>query len=58
VIAYADLFDRGEETAAALAGFLDLVDPEPMALFLHNQHGSPTPFSAPVRDLDAVYGTS
>ena len=58
VISYADLLDQAEEAAAALAGFLGLADPQPIARFLHNQRGSPTPFSAPVRDLEAVYGTS
>ncbi|HUA77748.1 MAG TPA: sulfotransferase [Acetobacteraceae bacterium] len=57
VVAYADLLEDPDETAASLTGFLGLTDPQPIALFLHAQHSEPTPFSAPVRDLDAVYGT-
>jgi hypothetical protein len=54
-IAYADLLDHADETAAALADYLGLADPQPIALFLHKQRGSPTPFSAPVRDLATIY---
>ena len=54
-VAYADLLDEVDDTAAALADFLGLADPQPIALFLHKQHGAPTPFSAPVRDLAEVY---
>jgi Sulfotransferase family len=54
-VAYADLLDQADETAAALADFLGLADPQPIAHFLHQQHGTPTPFSAPVRDLATIY---
>lgn len=57
VVAYADLLDEPAETAASLADFLGLADPQPIALFLEAQHRAPTPFSAPVRNLDLVYGT-
>jgi hypothetical protein len=56
VVAYADLLEEPDETADSLAGFLGLADPRPIALFLRAQHRAPTPFSAPVRDLGAVYG--
>jgi Sulfotransferase family len=56
VLAYTDLLEEPDETAEALSSFLDLADPLPFALFLRAQHRAPTPFSAPVRDLGAVYG--
>ncbi|HUC18602.1 MAG TPA: sulfotransferase [Acetobacteraceae bacterium] len=57
VVAYADLLEEPEETASSLARFLGLADARPMELFLRAQHQAPTPFSAPVRNLNAVYGT-
>ena len=56
VIAYADLLEEPDETVAAIARFLGLPDGQAMAMFLKAQHQAPTPFSTPVRDLDAVYG--
>lgn len=57
VVAYADLLEEPEESASSLARFLGLADARPMELFLRAQHHAPTPFSAPVRNLNAVYGT-
>jgi hypothetical protein len=55
VVAYADLLEEPERTADALARFLELSDASPIASFLKAQHQTPTPFSTPVRDLEAVY---
>ena len=55
VVAYSDLLEEPEETAQALARFLDLPDARPMTAFLEAERQAPTPFSAPVTDLAARY---
>jgi Sulfotransferase family len=56
-IEYARLLEAPEESADTIARFLDLADAAPFAAFLAAERKTPTPYSAPVRDLAAtVYG--
>ena len=54
-IAYGDMLEWPEATAAAIGGFLKLADCGPIEAFLLAQRQRPTPFSDPVTDLSDSY---
>lgn len=54
-LAYRDLIDAPDSTAAAIGRFLKLPHWSQIESFLHAQRLQPTPFSQPVSDLSRVY---
>lgn len=50
-LSHAELLGRPEDSAWAIARFLDLADHEPIQRFLLEQRARPTPFSEPVSDF-------
>ncbi len=56
VIAYSDLLEEPQETAASIVKFLDIPDSRPLTAFLRAERLAPTPFSGPVSDLAETYG--